>query len=346
MSRKWVAIWAIIAAAFAAALILVLPRARQWRPGLITLQGSVVRKDNDPRRETPLGGVTVIAFDGVTSASTISDPSGYFKLSFRERVWPSEQVTLSFRDSSYRPLDMKIVVGLRTNLRKLYVAELEPDVVPAPPKGPESVVSNIRIRYTANYESQSIVGTAVRTFQVVNQGNVPCQQHAPCSPDGVWKAAKSSVTMDAGPGNEFRNVRVSCFAGPCPFTRIDPNGFSQGGRVITASAIDWSDTATFLVEAEVFHDTMDSSVRESYPVIYGRVMHFTLPSYQEGVTIEAELNGSPMVFPLGPDLYTSWAACTSRRGTEGQNSIAFQCELKPGYRFAGGNDAENSKAPS
>lgn len=335
MSRKWISIWAFAAAAAAAAVSIILPRVTQWRPGMITLQGAVVRKDSDPRRELPVGGATVTASDGVTASSTVSDATGYFKLTFRERVWPSEQVTLSFSDPAYKPLDMKLLVGLRSSLRRLYLAELEPVVTPPEPKGPLSVVSNIRVRYTANYGSQTIVGTAVKTFQVVNQGNVPCQhqQHYPCSPDGVWRAASGSLTMDAGPSNEFRNVRASCFAGPCPFTRIDSSGFAQGGRVITASALDWSDTATFLIEAEVFHNTTDSSVRESYPVIYGGVLHFTLPANQEGVTIEAEINGSPMVFPLGPDLYTSWAKCTSRTGTEGQNSITFQCELKPGYRF-------------
>src|ERR1019366_2875346 len=104
-------------------------------------------------------------------------------------------------------------------------------------------------------------------------------------------------------------------------------------RIITASALDWSDTATFLLEAEVFRDSTGSSVRESYPVIYGRVLHFTLPADQEGASIEAEINGSPMVFPLGPELYMSWASCSSRTGAEGENSTAYQCELTPGYRF-------------
>ena len=101
----------------------------------------------------------------------------------------------------------------------------------------------------------------------------------------------------------FRNMRASCIAGPCPFTRIDSSGFVHGGRNITVSATNWSDTATFLFEAEVFRTTISSSVRHSYPVIFGRTLNFTLPPTQEGVSIEADLNGAPMVFPLGPDLY-------------------------------------------
>jgi hypothetical protein len=230
---------------------------------------------------------------------------------------------------------MKLIIGPSAKDKKLYIAALEPNSSPANASSgqPEVQVSNIRIRYTVNSSVQSNIGTAVKTFEIVNQGNIPCQQHRPCSPDGRWKAATTSATLDAGANNEFHNVRASCFAGPCPFTRIDTGGFVHGGRIITASAIAWSDTASFLIEAEVFHNSTESSVRESYPVIFGRVMHFTLPADQEGLTIEAEVGGTPIVFPLGPDLYTSWTNCNARPGSEGQNSITYQCELKPGYRF-------------
>ncbi len=336
MKWKWIAIAVVAAAAITAATILYLPRVWKWRPGIVTIQGAVIRADVDTRRELPISGVTVTVWDGRSSSSTPSDSNGFYKLTFRERVWPSEQVTLSFRSPDYKPLDMQLLVGPNNKADKLYIAALDPvAAAPAPsqPNKPEIAVSNIRIRYTVNISVQRNIATAVKTFQVVNRGNVPCQQHYPCSPDGLWKAATASTTLDAGTNNVFRSVRVSCFAGPCPFTRIDTGGFSQVGRTITASALDWSDTATFLVEAEVFHNSNESSVRESYPVIFGRVMHFTLPADQEGLSIEAEINGAPMVFPLGPDLYTSWATCQARPGTEGQNSTTFQCELKPGYRF-------------
>lgn len=336
MKWKWLVIGALIVSAGAAVTILLVPRVSQWRPGLVTIQGAVVRSDEDPRRELPISGVTVTAWDGTSSSITQSDSSGYFHLTFREKVWPSEEVTLSFRSPDYKPLDLKLLIGARAKNKKLYVAALDPVAASLTPTGstkPLTQVSNIRIRYTVNTSVQRNIATAVKTFEIVNQGNVPCQQHNPCSPDGQWKAATASTTLDAGANNVFRNVRASCFAGPCPFTRIDTGGFSQGGRRITASALDWSDTASFLVEAEVFHNSNESSVRESYPVIFGRVMHFTLPADQEGLSFEAEINGTPMVFPLGPDLYTSWASCNSRPGTEGQNSITFQCELKPGFRF-------------
>jgi hypothetical protein len=333
MNRSKIAILVIAAAVGVVAVVVVMLRVEHWRPGSITIQGAVIRSDEDIRKELPIADTVVTASDGVTSSTTQSDSSGYFKLTFRERVWPGETVNLSFRHYDYRPLDLKLQISLPSNLKGLYIAALEPITQVADSGGPFSVVSNIRIRYTVNVQAQANIGTAVKTFEVVNQGNVPCQDQYPCSPDGVWKASTGSATMDAGPDSEFRNVRASCFAGPCPFTRIDSSGFAHGGRIITASALDWSDTATFLLEAEVFRDSTGSSVRESYPVIYGRVLHFTLPADQEGASIEAEINGSPMVFPLGPELYMSWASCSSRTGAEGENSTAYQCELTPGYRF-------------
>jgi hypothetical protein len=168
---------------------------------------------------------------------------------------------------------------------------------------------------------------------VVNQGNVPCSRGSLCSPDGKWKAAANSVSLDAGADNSFGNIRASCIAGPCPFTRIDSNGFIHGGRYIKVSALDWSDTATFLLEAEVYHTAINAEVRELYPVLFGRTVNFTLPPTQEGVSLEADLDGAPMVFPLGPELSLSWATCTVRMGMEEEKTAVYRCELKPGYRF-------------
>lgn len=102
---------------------------------------------------------------------------------------------------------------------------------------------------------------------------------------------------------------------------------------MTASALNWSDTTTFLVQAEVFHTAVVSSVRQSYPVIYGRTLNFTLPATEEGASIEADINGTSMVFPLGPSLTLSWATCSARTNDHAEKSAVYQCELTPGYRF-------------
>ncbi|HEY3704635.1 MAG TPA: hypothetical protein VGL22_06200 [Terracidiphilus sp.] len=337
MHWRKLSIWiAVIACAAVLATVIAL-RVHRWRPRTVTLQGAVLRQDPDPGQRLPISGVKVEATDGMMSASAKSDASGYFKLTFRERLWPGHTLQLSFRKSDYEDFDLSVPMTYAGAGDKLYIAALSPlrtehETENATGKK-AAVVSNIRIRFTENTEGDENIGSAVRTFQAVNKANVPCNQQAPCSPDGKWKAAVASTTLDAGTGNEFRNARASCIAGPCPFTRIDSSGFENGGRMITASALNWSDTATFLLEAEVFRKSINSSVRESYPVKFGRTLNFVLPATQEGVSIEADIDGTPIVFPLGPDMYLSWATCNSRSSRDAASSTVYRCELKPGFRF-------------
>jgi hypothetical protein len=335
MNWKRLIVWIGALSVVGAATAILIVRSHHWRPRTIAIQGAVIRRDSDPRRQLPIADVSVAATDGLLTVGTESDASGYFSLNFKENVWPGQTVLLTFRSPQYKPFEMTMPLGLRASARRLFVAELTPL---APDEGPEpgkklSVVNNVRIRYTVNFQGDQNVGAAVQTFQVVNKGNVPCNGEGPCSPDGAWKAAAGEITLDAGPDNGFRNVRASCIAGPCPFTRIDPSGLQHGGRVIAAKALNWSDTATFLVEAEVFRSAINSNVRESIPVIFGRTLNFVLPATAEGVSIEADLDRTPMVFPLGPELYLSWATCTARASKDSASSTVYRCELKPDYRF-------------
>ncbi|MFZ0395281.1 MAG: hypothetical protein WBX09_06545 [Terracidiphilus sp.] len=334
MKGKTVTVVAASVVAAAAVIAILVVRSHRWRPRNIVIQGAVIRQDPDPLGQLPIRNVHIVATDGVIRTSTESDASGYFLLRFRENIWPGQILQISFQRADYKPYVLTVPLHYRMALKQLYVAALTPIAQAEPQPGEKAtVISNVRIRYTVNSEGDENIGSEAKTFAVVNQANVPCNRQGPCSPDGNWKAAVGSITLDAGPGNEFRNVRASCIAGPCPFTRIDSSGFENGGRIITASALDWSSTATFLLEAEVFRKSIASNVRESYPVIFGRTLNFVLPGSQEGASIEAELDGTPMVFPLGPELYLSWAACSSRPSRDNANSNVFRCELKPGYRF-------------
>ena len=334
--HKRIAAWIVTGSVVVAGATVLLVRAHHWRPRSLTIQGAVVSKDTDTRKQIPIAAATVIASDGVTRMQTQSDASGYYKIVFPEAVWPGQTLTIHFEHAHYQPLEMKLTTGLRLVSKELHIAAMAPSARQEEEENPRlhmTVVSNIRVRYTVNSQTDENVGSAVQTFQVVNKGNVPCNAQAPCTPDGNWKAAQGSVTLDAGPENEFRNARASCIAGPCAFSRIDASGFEHGGRTITASALDWSDTATFLLEAEVFRSGMTSRVRQLYPVLFGQTLHFTLPPTEEGVSLEADLEGTPMVFPLGPELYLSWATCIVRDSSDGEKTQVYQCELKPGYRF-------------
>jgi hypothetical protein len=334
--RRRIVIWAGVAAVAGTLAAVLIPLGlHRYRPDWTTIQGAVIRSDKDPRKESPIAGALVTASHGVASLSAQSDSSGYFKIVFPGVVWPGQSVTLKFQHPDYHPLDLTIPIQFRSTTRRLVIAPMEPMPVDAEDNSTaaSAVVSNVKVRYTVNSESAVNIGSATKIFQVINDGNVPCRRRAPCSPDGYWKASTGLGELDAGLGNEFRNARASCIAGPCPFTRIDSSGFAHDGRVITAKALDWSATATFLLEAEVFHIGIVSNVRELYPVIFERTLQFNLPPTQEGVSFEAEINGNPMVFPLGPELYLSWATCRVRDAPEGQKATMYQCDLKPGYRF-------------
>jgi hypothetical protein len=341
MSKKKV-IWIIIAVAAAAGIgLFLLLRAHRLRviaerQLLVPIEGAVIQHDADTKNELPVADVVITASDGVRSATTHSDAAGHFKLVLQKRVLSEEPITVTFRNPRYEPLDLTVQTGRLQTKPQLYIAAMVP-VVQKTATGsnhPPIQVSNIRVRYTLNSRNENNVGFAVRTFQVVNKGDVPCDHQSPCSPDGKWKAASTTLPLDAGADNSFQNVTASCIAGPCPFTRIDSSGFIHGGRKISVTALNWSDTATFLLEAEVYHSAINSEVRELYPVKFGQTLNFTLPPTQEGVSLEAEIDGAPMVFPLGPNLSLSWAVCNVRTGTEEQEkTTVYRCELKPGYRF-------------
>jgi hypothetical protein len=339
MTGKRIA-WAILAVAVGVVIVVfLLMRAHRLRTiteaQAVPIEGAVIRRDADPNRELPIAGVAITASDGVRTATTESDAAGYFNFVLQKTVLSDRPVTVSFRHSDYEPLDLTVQTGRLAIPKQLYVEAMVP--IPAkrvaPSVQPALVVSNIRVRYTINSRTETNVGSEAKTFQVVNKGNVPCNHQSPCSPDGAWKASSASVSLDAGADNSYENVRASCIAGPCPFTRIDSNGFIHGGRFIKASALNWSDTATFLVEAEVYHTAISSEVRELYPVKFGQTLNFTVPPTQEGVSLEADLDGSPMVFPLGPDPELSWASCSVRTGMEEEKTTVYRCELRPGYRF-------------
>jgi hypothetical protein len=305
-----------------------------WRLPIrpVSLAGAVLRYDRDPKKQSPIANTKITATGGLTEVNAKSDSSGLFQLSLRPGVPPGQPLSLRFEHAEYKPVELTDVRG-----DQLYVVRMEPLVAepggtPKHPDGAKPVqIKDVRVRYSLKNQTTINVGSIAKQFEVVNTGNVPCRGHRPCSPDGKWKAATGSLSLDAQDGNEFRNVRVSCISGPCPFTRIDPGDLSRPSRYIRISVLNWSDTAGFLVEAEVTRTMVTDLVRRSYPFAIGQTMSFALPGTAEGPSIEADLNGEEIVFPLGPHLILSWASCTVEIAAN-QTKI-YRCELKPGYQF-------------
>lgn len=326
MTRRRIVIFLGLLVMVGAVLAVLLWRSSQRRT--ITLTGAVIQQNAEPGKQQPIADVEITAANGVAVHATKSDPSGLFHLTLRPGVRPGAPVTLEFKHPDYKPLILTEPAGDR-----LYIARMSP----TPPAvrvalgGSPVNIAHAKVRYTLRTETTVSVGSAVKTFEAVNTGNIPCKGQSPCSPDGKWKAAVASVSLDAGKGNEFRDPRVSCIAGPCPFTKIESDQLSESGRIIKVSVRDWSDTTTFLLQAEVVHRVSDNVVRHVYPVIFGKNLNFILPAEAEGPSIEAEVNGAAIVFPLGPDSCLTWADCRVR--VDPDHTHVYRCELKPGYQF-------------
>ncbi|HTC46784.1 MAG TPA: hypothetical protein VK722_05655 [Candidatus Aquilonibacter sp.] len=319
-SSAWIILVVAILAAIAAFALL-------HRRQPVTLRGAVLRQDSDPNKQLPLADVQVTAINALGSATSKSDAAGFFTLTLPKGLRRRQAVLLTFHRDDYQPLKVDDFIG-----DKLYIAHMEPiHRETVADSRSDSPVSNIRIRYTVKATTEANIGSAVRTFEVINTGNVPCNKRPPCAPDGKWKATPGSLSLDAGEGNEFRNARISCIAGPCPFTKIQQENFTPDRRHFNVSVLDWSDSTNFLVEAEVVHPMTSDMVRETYPVIFGRALNFSLPPAAEGPSIEAEVDGQAIVFPLGPDLFLRWAEC--HMVLDKDQSRNYRCELKPGYQF-------------
>lgn len=324
--RRKAAFWiaGIITGAAIAILIVGLTRIRRER----SLSGAVVIANTDPRKQLPVPDVEITAEAGGVTVRARSDSSGFFRLQWREPVWKGEQVTLRFVHAEYQPLEITAPLG-----DDLYIARMtsSASVKNLQEHGPDVPISNLRIRYAVKTTTTINIGSTTKTFEVVNTANVPCNRRPPCSPDGKWKAATGSISLDTDEGQEFQNARVSCIAGPCPFSRIESDGFSRGGRHIAVSVRAWADTVTFLIEAEVVSTAPTDAIRQGYASIFGRTMSFTLPPTGQGPSIEADIDGTSIVFPLGPDLKLSWASCSMQ--TTADRTKLYSCELKPGYQF-------------
>lgn len=293
------------------------------------LKGVVLEGNSDPHKRSPLADVEITATIGSTKSGSQTDSSGYFSLNLSRWVRRGQTVYLEFRHPGYQPVSLHEIIS-----DKLYVVDMFPvpsKVKPLTDPAMITIIANVKIRYSVKTTESVNVGSAAKTFEVTNEGNIPCNGKLLCSPDRKWKATIGSISLSAGEGNEFRNARLSCIAGPCPFTKVESDEYSKGGNKITASVLNWSDTTTFLMEAEVYHPMISEVLRDSYPVIFGRALNFSVPDAGEGVSIEAEVNGSPIVFPLGPSLCLSWARCAAT--SDKDHSTSYRCELKDGFGF-------------
>jgi hypothetical protein len=330
--RAW-AIWAsaVVAAAVATTLVLRLRQTEELR----VVTGAVLADDSELHKQRPIDEARITAVAGLSKGTAVSDESGLFSLTLDPAISPEQPITITVEHPDYLPFEASGIQASRLLLLRMTRSEIGTQSTAGKP---DVTIGNVRVRYAYRAATSLEVASAARTFDIVNTPNTPCNNMPPCSPDGRWKATVEAFSLNAGANREFRNARVSCLAGPCPFTRVETDAFSAGGQVIGLSVLNWGDRVTYLVEAEVSQTTESDLVRHAYPVIFDRSMNFTLPPAAQGPSIEAEVNDEPIVFPLGPQLRLSWATCRldtgAGRADRGRDSARlYRCELKPGYLF-------------
>jgi len=159
------------------ALILVWNRRRP-----IDLRGAILVQDSDPRKQLPIANVEISADSDLSPHPATSDSYGLFVLPLWKRIRRGHPIVLHLRHPRYRPLDLDDFVQ-----DKLYVVHLVPLKAEETAQGQPAIkVTNVRVRYTVEAMSELNVGSAAKTFEVQNKGNVPCKRQRPCSPDGLW----------------------------------------------------------------------------------------------------------------------------------------------------------------
>ena len=287
---------AIVGAVTVVLIVVAVALVLRSRHAGLTVRGVVLRQDPDPRKQLPIPNVKIVATEDGRNAEAATDTSGLFELNLLNGGWRERPVSLLFSHPGYQPLKINLPLT-----RELYVARMQP--VPAPPPAPRGlheavgheamvndvivkdvivkdvivkdvIVKDVRVRYSEKTSSTVNVGSTAKTFTVPNTGNVACAGRAALFAGWQMEGRFGGVTIDAGQGQQFQNARVSCIAGPCPFTKIETGAIPRPGRTITVMVRNWSDTVTYLVEAEVTRSMPSDAIRQAYPAIYGRSYEF------------------------------------------------------------------------
>src|SRR5580704_15346059 len=181
---------------------------RTW--SIKSLTGAVLRQDTSPENQLPIPNAEIRVSDDLEDGAAKSDSRGYFQVRLRKRIRKGEGLVLHFRHADYQPLDFEAIAG-----DGLYVVRMPPASNAGALDATRVPISEVRLRYGVKSRTTANVGSVVKVFDVPNTGDVACSSNVPCSPDGKWRAALGSASLDAGDDNEFQDARVSCISGPC-----------------------------------------------------------------------------------------------------------------------------------
>ena len=166
-------LWIVLALIIVSAAVGLYFRRQHLRP--LTLRGAVTVHDADPRKQLPIAGVEISLKD-LAAAPTVSDSSGFFRLTLPQGLRRGRPITFLLRHPGYQPLDLPEYTGDKLYVIRLIPLQKNTDSVP---KQPTTTVSNVRVRYSTKAMRTINVGSAVQTFRGRQQRQRPLQGPVP-----------------------------------------------------------------------------------------------------------------------------------------------------------------------
>ena len=184
-----------------------------------------------------------------------------------------------------------------------------------------------RLHYTGEHR------TGVKTFQIQIMGNIPCNGST-LFPGRQMEGGNQFRVPGCGRGKRFPKCQGFLYCGPLPFhAELIMTAFPREGATSRSPCAIGRIRPHSCFRRRCSDPQISDLVRMTYPIILGTSLNFTLPPTAEGPSVEAELNGENIIFPLGPDpcFELGRLQCQRAKGNNGQKF--YRCELNAGYQF-------------
>ena len=240
-----------------------------------------------------------------------SNFSGYFKL----RVAPDRWSTATpSRSGSGIP-----IINRSISMVARRAAVCAPHVVgsprcAAPAERPDVVLSDIVVRYTDREQDGDEHRQRRQDLRSRQHRQHPLRSRI----RPVHPTASGRRRMAACPSTRERTTSFAMRACPASPVRARLRGssrtdFPEGATSSPPRSATGRTPPRLRSKPRSFGPQNTNTIQRSYPIILGRgAQLYAAPLPPQGVSIEAEVDGSPIVFPLAPNGFLSWATCEIR----------------------------------
>jgi len=140
--------------------------------------------------------------------------------------------------------------------------------------GPQSRWSNNPCSYSIQGHENDECGQRGENFQVENVANVPCKGKLRVARRQMESLRSGSASLERAWEINFK-CSILVIQGPAPFTKIESNGFPKAARKsrLLLAIVKYGHLFS---GREVVHACQSQIDHQSYPVIFGPALNFTL----------------------------------------------------------------------